>query len=318
MTWNKFTNGTVADATEVNANFSFLLTFPILNKIRQQIDRSVSVSLNKDDIFSDAFIDASGRENYVNTGNTTAGYSGAYKCKNWSTTVTTQTETPNNDTDTTGITSTFVATDDCIITELIYKPDGSSGTTTFKFTFSVNSVVLCEVSDTAPSLSTSKTFTLTASDWGAVIESGDTVDFVITRTGGVARIGRDNTTVFASSTLITTPSSEFMAGSITATQVTATNSTSSIVEMDIPTGTFSSTVNKLTGKSMIASTETTATIEHRLENATEDSGWILGGDLGSFTALTSEPTKYKIRLTSASSAASFGVPAIKGSGVYSQ
>ena len=317
MTWNKFTNGTVADATEVNANFSFLLTFPILNKIRQQIDGSVSVSLNKDDIFSDAFIDASGRENYVNTGNTTAGYSGTeYKCKNWSTTVTTQTETLNNDTDTTGITSTFVATDDCIITELIFKPDGTGSTTTHTFTFSVNGEQLAQVSKTWIS-STSETITLTAADWGAVIESGDTVDFVITRTG-LGRIGRDNTTVFASSTLITTPSAEFMAGDITATQVTATNSTSSIVEMDIPTGTFSSTVNKLTGKSMIASTETTATIEHRLENATEDSGWILGGDLGSFTALTSEPTKYKIRLTSASSAASFGVPAIKGSGVYSE
>ena len=74
MTLYTFTNGTVADATEVNANFATTITFPILNRISIQNDRSIlDVGAgNTDQIFSEAYTDTTGREDTVNTGNTTA------------------------------------------------------------------------------------------------------------------------------------------------------------------------------------------------------------------------------------------------------
>ena len=109
-----------------------------------------------------------------------------------------------------------------------------------------------------------------------------------------------------------------VAKGITVNSVTLTGGNSGIVEHDIPSGTFPSDVDKLIGKALIEETESGATIEHRLENATENSGWIADGEFGSFTAFTSEPTKYKVRLTAPSTVTTLSVPKIKGSGVYSE
>ena len=65
-------DGDILFASEIN-KLQNLFALTTLNKIRQQQDRSVETSY-QDDIFSDAYIDADGREDSVNTGNTTALY----------------------------------------------------------------------------------------------------------------------------------------------------------------------------------------------------------------------------------------------------
>ena len=54
-------DGDILFASEVNKIKANLISFPVLNKIRQQQDRSVDISSNKEDIFSDAYIDSNGR-----------------------------------------------------------------------------------------------------------------------------------------------------------------------------------------------------------------------------------------------------------------
>jgi len=97
--------------------------------------------------------------------------------------------------------------------------------------------------------------------------------------------------------------------------VESTDSYFSIIQHTIPTGFFNSTASTLIGKALYADWESGVSVEHKIQNATEDSGWVADGVLGSFTAFTSEPTKYLVKLTPKSSPTT-GYPSIKGSGVY--
>ena len=93
------------------------------------------------------------------------------------------------------------------------------------------------------------------------------------------------------------------------------NVDTSIIVHDIPSGTFNNTSNTLIGKALIEDWENGISIQHRLENATEDSGWIEDGVIGEFTAFTSEPTKYIVKLIPKNTSPTAGYPSIKGSGV---
>lgn len=90
------------------------------------------------------------------------------------------------------------------------------------------------------------------------------------------------------------------------------------VAHDIPTGSFSSTCSNIVGKALVADFETGASIQHKITNATEDSGWIEDGEVGSFTAFTSEPLYYFVRLTPKGTSPTAGYPSIKGSGVIAE
>ena len=92
----------------------------------------------------------------------------------------------------------------------------------------------------------------------------------------------------------------------------------SLIHHTIPTGTFSSTTSSLIGKALVSDWESGASIQHKITNATEDSGWITDGEIGSFTAFTSEPTQYLVRLTPKSTSPTIGYPSIKGIGVIAE
>jgi len=92
----------------------------------------------------------------------------------------------------------------------------------------------------------------------------------------------------------------------------------SIIEHDIPSGTYPSNISKLIGKVLYADWESGVSIQHKLKNATEDSGWINDGELGTFTAFTSEPTQYVVKLIPRSTSPTSGYPSIKGAGFYTE
>lgn len=304
------------------------VSYNILNKLRQQQDRSVEISNNKEDIFSDAYIDADGRENTVNTGNTTANYfsgDSSYEVDNATTGITTQTQTDSR----TGSVSTsssernFEITGDCnqplIITSVTIRC-APSGSGTFAIYIDKNGTqVASKVSTFSAGNLVTTTFAL--SDYSATLTTGDTwgVRYASGNNLYVETSPQTYTgTLFDGSTMvnITVPCNGF---SMTATNIQGSTSTSNIIEHDIPSGTFSSTVSTLFGKSFITNTEGDAKIEHKLSNATEDSGYFEDGERGAFTAFTSEPTKYTVRLTSRTSGTpSPGYPRIKGSGVVSK
>jgi hypothetical protein len=337
MTLYKFTNGTVANATEVNANVNKSLSLPILNKIRQQQDRSVDDSFNNDDIFSDAYIDANGRENTVNTGNTTALYNATvdtYSNDNATASGTTEelgayTASPNK---TTTMEYTCSADVDLYVKDVQFLTDNSgSGTLTVSLERNTGSGTYTTIlSKSGTYGSGTSNFATTLSEYnGVYIPAGKNFKVACSISGndmhyesGVAQpvvsgsvfdIDAGSAAGSASHRVIFGAS-----GGITCESITTSASTTKVIEYTVPSGTFSATVSSLLGKALIYATETGATITHRLENGSENSGDIADGEIGEFTAFTSEPTKYIVKLTAASSGATPGYPSIKGSGVISE
>jgi len=322
-------DGDILFASEINKIKSETKSFATLNKIRQQQDRSVDTSNNNDDIFSDAYIDSTGRENTVNTGNTTASFISTglyYENDNATTSATTESNydsrTGNNNGNT--VSQFFTANADIIVNEVKYNIINTNG-------YTANMDVDIRISGTSiaskqgnASSNGLKTVTFALSDYSSYITAGTVFEVKVERTSSADQdIGIISTPQTFSGTLYSNYTSSGKAitdgGGIEVTKMVGSTSTATVVEHTIPSGTFSSTVDNLTGKAMIEATETGATIEHRLENATEDSGWILDGNLGGFTAFTSEPTKYIVRLTSKSTGTpSAGYPRIKGAGVFSE
>ncbi len=336
MTLYKFTNGTVANATEVNANVNKSLSLPILNKIRQNQDRSVDTSSNKEDIFSDAYIDSNGRQDTVNTGNTTALFNGSlttYSNDNATASGTTEelgayTAAANK---TTNMEYTCSANADLYVKDLQMVCDGSgTGTMTVKLERVTGSGEYTTIYTKSGTYSAgTSNFASTLADYGGVyIPSGKNFKVLCTLNGndlnqesssqptvsgtlfdideGKASGSTSNRVIFGAS------------GGISCESITTTSGTTKVIEHTIPAGTFSSTVSTLIGKALIYDTETGASITHRLENATENSGDIADGEIGEFTAFTSEPTKYIVKLTAKSSGATPGYPIVKGSGVLSE
>ena len=101
-------------------------------------------------------------------------------------------------------------------------------------------------------------------------------------------------------------------GVITVETLSTTASTTNLIEMDLPTGTFSSTINSFYAKAYTAADEAGTTIKHKLKNGSEDSGFFNDGEIASFTAFTSEPTKYQIQIVNKSSSPKGGLPLLLG------
>ena len=94
-----------------------------------------------------------------------------------------------------------------------------------------------------------------------------------------------------------------------------TGDATSVIELDIPSGTYGATVSSLFGKVLFTdyAWDSNISVDHWIENATENSGWVADGVPGTLKALTSEQTKHIIRLTGDSSDIK---PFIRGAGVY--
>lgn len=88
------------------------------------------------------------------------------------------------------------------------------------------------------------------------------------------------------------------------------------IKHTITTGKFSSTISKSILTPLIQKWDNTyADIQYKLTNATEDSGWLPCGNspmLSSFTAFTSEPTTLTVKLISSSALYASTTPAIYG------
>lgn len=323
-------DGDILFASEVNKIKANLISFPVLNKIRQQQDRSVDTSNNNDDIFSDAYIDSTGREDTVNTGNTTALYnSNAATYSNDNSTAAGSTENSGDpgasgahDSTSGSFTISGTANANILITEAEFENDNSATTTaTIKVQRGGTGDFVTIASNSATGSGTVPIAFTTANYNGVFIESGDNFQVVMTASPAEMKVKNGVSMAYTGTKFDLDATSNSLyavsSGGITVDGLTTTTSTTKVIEHTIPSGTFPSNVSALIGKSMIDSTETGASITHRLENATENSGDIADGVMGGFTAFTSEPTKYIVKLTSKSTGTpTAGLPRIKGSGVF--
>jgi len=86
----------------------------------------------------------------------------------------------------------------------------------------------------------------------------------------------------------------------------------SIVTHNIPSGTFGSTVNSCFGTPKIEDFEDGATIDYKLSNGSDDTGWLTSNEISEFTAFTSEPTTLVVRINPKSSSPTTNYPSING------
>lgn len=115
-------------------------------------------------------------------------------------------------------------------------------------------------------------------------------------------------------------------GSTTATfstdaYVIASGTSPLVVTMNIPTGTFSTTISSAFGVPHIKYWESGDDIDYKLTNSNADSGWLTAGTIPritSFTSFTTEPTKLIVRLTPKSSSPTANYPGIYGFVVRSE
>jgi len=89
---------------------------------------------------------------------------------------------------------------------------------------------------------------------------------------------------------------------------------------DVDSGTFNATPSSGFGVAFINDTnwETGDTVQYKIANAGEDSGWIGSEEVTGYTALTSEPTKVLVKLDTPGTTATYGYPAIEGIWVYTE
>ena len=80
----------------------------------------------------------------------------------------------------------------------------------------------------------------------------------------------------------------------------------------IPSGTFPATINSAIGTPLVEDWETGASINYKLTNATEDTGWLTSNVVSNFTAFTSQPTKLIVQLVPKISSPTAGYPSIRG------
>jgi len=95
---------------------------------------------------------------------------------------------------------------------------------------------------------------------------------------------------------------------------TTTASATSVIYHDLPSGTFSATIDSAFGSGIVEDWETGDNIQYKFTNATEDTGWLEYNTISTFTAFTSQPTKCIVNLVIKSSP-SAGFPSINGFGV---
>ena len=288
MVLYKFTNGTAANAVQVNAAIAEGYTISGLNLARSLIDRAGVWSKGLIDWWGDAYIDVDGRENSVNTSDSSAYFNSdkyntlpqgiVFGGGGW-TYQTSYTLMSTSQNKYRGALTSFTI-------QLKMDIAGRSGSAQLKIIYDDDSEELTEEESTS---STSYvTLTFTSFDH---VKSVKTIEFYMKYDGGT--------------------------GSMTGGSLTPIGFTTQTREIEhfIPTGTFSDTITTAIGVPLIEDWEEGANIQYKLTNATEDTGWLDSMDsspeVSSFTAFTSEPTSLIVKLVPKTTSPTAGYPSIR-------
>jgi len=320
MTLNTFTAGVnTSFSSQLNSNFIEAYTLEALNLIRQLQDRSVTFSKGGFDWWGEAYNDSDGRMNSVDTTLTTnyfrtfdstnLGYGADF------------TNTAASDTlhDPDSFTNPTYAFDSNLTTQ---ATKGGDGTHSIGKTFSSKSIdrVYWKAEITGGTGTRTLTVELQSyngSSWSTVSTLLNAVTGPATWSGVYAgtissvqglRLRCTHTSGNGLST----------AGVYELQYNTVGTAVYTDVVMNIPSGTFSSTISKSILVPLIYYWEAGADLTYKLTNAGEDTGWLPCGTtpmLSEFTAFTSEPTKLTVRLTPKSSSPTTGYPTISGCSV---
>lgn len=291
MALNVIAESSKIESAPHRENYGTVLRQTTRNMIRALQDRSIQFAKNE---FGEAYIDANGRINSVNTTYTTSIFSTNKYVPKPKTSGAEETKSQADTGGTTGVTliTTLNINQDCIITRVGLR--ANSGTLTINI--KKNGTDTIATKSISPSGS-SQDVTFTSLDYTKALESGDTCDIEFTSSGGTVNI---STNTFSYSGTLFSYTNQHIAvtnGTITVTGATAALSDmKTLIYHDIPTGTFSSTISSCIGSPLMLLANDVTNVKFKLTNATEDTDWLNCDEVVSFTAFTSEPTKCIVQL----------------------
>jgi len=312
-------------STQLNDNFSVCYTVNGLNLIRELQDRDVDISTGFIDMWAEAYIDASGRKNTVNAGSTTA----LFSTDHYGIGVSALSTDYNSLYDPNVMQNpTWIAdfNDSTAAVEVVTA--GTKSTSIGYFFGSTKSVLdvrwrvrtdsVSAVNMTSGSLAID---TYNGSSWDAYGFVGSHGTTQLWNATGTTAIGTSCSGVrLALNTIAPGTSVNHLYWSLEYTTTTA--GSDGTVWHDIPTGTLGSTVSSAIGVPLLETWEDGANIEYKLQNVSEDSGWLncmrTAPEISDFTAFTSEPTRVLVKITAATGSPAAGVPTIKGFSLLSK
>lgn len=285
------------------------------NTIRQLIDRAGVWSADLSDWWGDAYIDSNGRENSVNTGNTTARYTTSTDI--YSAEENNVSSTTTHDPDSVTNPSNFFDENATTYAEKTITGVGTHvATYSLGKTFSSRSVGNLYIKASLTGTNTNsdgyiKLQTYNGSSWSdvATLDSGANDlsyddNYALNATVQGVRIQIYGTSDYAGGGDTYYWWYELSIYDITETEVHHT----------IPSGTFSSTISTAIATTIVEDWETGADIKYKLTGTAgaEDTGWLNYNEITTFTAFTAEPDTFIIKLIPKTSSPTAGYPSING------
>jgi len=301
-------SGEALTYTDLNDTFDASTTSNILgglNLIRMLQDRSIDFSKGGFDWFGDAYSDSNGRMNSVDTGNTTAIFSTDNLTYGYSITNESSSDTINNDDGFTDPSNAF-DDNDSTYAEKILTSQYEDISVELGTTFSAKTIPKVYVNAyyyVADNNNNKTTYiilqTYNGSTWSdyVTLKTVAGYDAVTNRYSGYTDlIGLGD----IQGVRVKFSSSGFHGSNqnvtLKLTQLTYGENTESVITHNIPSGSFISTISKSIGVPLLFELPTGSNIQYKLTNDTEDSGWLDYNELTSFTAFTSEATKFIVKL----------------------
>lgn len=290
MTLNTFTSGVnTSFSTELNENTVECLFPHIDNCIRMLKNYSVQFSSDEKGLLAENFVDTDGQLNLVSTTDTTATFETDRYCAEDTTSFYDGTEySTTSNSYVTVKTFSSINTPVRKLTNRLKSESGSGRTAYCKVIFNYSDASSTEVEQTA-------------------VDTATYIDLSYTN---------PNLTKEVSSIVIQIKHESGFPGEhayVDENKVFST--TESVVVLNIPSGRFNSTVSSIIGSALVADWESGVSIQCKVTNATEDSGYANYKSVNSFTAFTSEPTKLWIKLTPKTTSPTAGALSIYGAGV---
>jgi len=302
-----FTNGTVADADEVNTNFTDIqnssLTIAGLNHIRQLIDRVGVYSAGNIDGWGEAYVSAGGRNGSVDTGATDATF-----------------DTDKYKADGTGDdliyqsipTGTFSSTVSSVIGVPFLEDWETGADIQFKLQAKIyDGTTINEdysTGDTNSTGTTSETVRITPNEKCKV----NTITLVTNGSADPLTINLNGETENITSDVVTFSSPpELQAGVGYTVTITSTSRVAVVDNMTIPT--IGTKINLTQGNSADSSFIQEMNVEILVTD--QDTGWLDASnspEVQAFTAFTSEPTTLIVKLVPKTTSPTAGYPSVKG------
>ena len=315
MAMKKFVNSNEAvDADDINNMYAEGLVISGKNLIRQLIDRAGVWSADQTDWWGDAYVDADGRDNSVDTGETDSIFdTDKYKVGCF-----TDEASGDATSDPNSVTTPSNAFDDDDDTYAEKTFAGAALTTTLGKTFSSKYVYACYYKAAfkifnAVGASTIKIQTYDGSTWSTI----DTYtvaspvhgqDYTESR-----RVAVDDT-IQGLRLEIVNGGGGSSSGYQRYYTIEYGPLTSSIITHNIPSGTFSDTISSSLGTFIAADWEEGADVQYKLTGTAgaEDSGWLNTNEVSEFTAFTAEPDTMIVKLIPKTTSPTAGYPSLRG------